>query len=62
MQFLRCSVLAGSAEAQVIWCGIVKCLFIAYFIGNLCAHKYQNPCTCAKVAASQRWDVFWDKV
>jgi len=36
MQFLRFPVLPGSAEAQVIWCGIVKCLFIAYFIGNTC--------------------------
>ena len=24
--------------------------------------KYQNPFTCLKVTASQRWDVFWDKV
>ena len=35
MQLLRFSVLPGSAEAQVIWCGIVKCLLIAYFIGNI---------------------------
>jgi len=26
MQFLRFVVLPGSAEAQLIWCGIVKCL------------------------------------
>jgi len=29
----------GSAEAQVIWGGIVKCLLIAYFISNICAKK-----------------------
>ena len=29
----------GSAEAQVIWGGIVKRLLIAYFIGNICAKK-----------------------
>jgi len=29
-----------------------------YFIGNICAKKYQNPFTCVKVIASQRWDVF----
>jgi len=38
-------------------CGIVKCLLIAYFIGNISAKKYQNPFTCIKVIASQRWDV-----
>ena len=32
-------VLPGSAEAQVIWGGIVKCLLIAYFIGNISAKK-----------------------
>jgi len=58
MQFLHFSILPGSAEAQVIWCGIVKCLLIAYFIGNICAKRYQNPFTCVKVIASQRWDVF----
>ena len=31
--------LPGSAEAQVIWGGIVKCLLIAYFIGNISAKK-----------------------
>jgi len=31
---------------------------IAYFIGNVSAKKYQNPFTCVKVIASQRWDVF----
>jgi len=39
MQLLRFSVLPGSAEAQVIWCGIVKCLLIAYFIGNISANN-----------------------
>jgi len=39
MQFLLFPVLPGSAEAQVIWDGIVKCLLIAYryFIGKICA-------------------------
>jgi len=49
MQFLRFPVLPGSAEAQVIWCGIVKCLLLAYFIGNISAtKKIQNPLTCVK--------------
>ena len=37
--FSRFPVLPGSAEAQVIWGGILKHLFIAYFIGNLSAKK-----------------------
>jgi len=51
-------VLTGSAEAQVIWGGIVKRILIAYFIGNISAKKYQNPFMCVTVIASQRWDVF----
>jgi len=52
------SRLPGSAKAQVIWSGTVKCLLIAYFIGNISAKKYQNPFMCIKVIASQMWDVF----
>jgi len=54
------SILPHSAEAQVIWGGTVKCLLIAYFIGNITAKKYQNVFTCVKdkVTANQRWDVF----
>jgi len=54
--------MPGSAEAQVIWCGILKNLLIAYFIGNISAKKYQNLFMCVKVVASHRWDVFWDMV
>jgi len=54
--------LPRSAEAQVIWGGIVKRLLIAYFIGNISAEKYQNPFMCDKVIASQRLDIFWDTV
>jgi len=48
-------VLPGSAEleAQVVWGGIVKCLLIAYFIGNISAKKYQNLFMCVKVIANQ---------
>jgi len=60
--FSRFPVLPCSAEAQVTWGGIVKCLLIAYFIGNISAQKYQNLFMCVKVIASQRWDVFWDTV
>jgi len=53
-------ILPGSAEAQVIWGGIVKHLLIAYFISNISAKKCQNPFMRVKVLASRRWDVFWD--
>ena len=45
-------------QAQVIWGGIVKRLFIAYFISNISAKKYQNPFMHVKVIASQRWAAF----
>ena len=52
------SVLPGSAEAQVIWSGIVICLLIAHSIINISAKKYQNPVPCLRVIAIQMWDVF----
>jgi len=58
MWFSCFCVLPGSAEAQVICGGIVKCLFVAYFISNVSAKKYQNPFMWVKVIASRRWDVF----
>ena len=48
----------SSAEAQVIWGGILKHLLSAYFIGNISAKKYRSLSTCVRVTASQRWDVF----
>jgi len=38
----------ASAEAQVIWGGIVKRLLIAYFISNISAKKCQNSFMCVK--------------
>jgi len=58
MQFSCFPVLPSSAEAQVIWGGIVKCLLIADYIITSLPKKYQNPFTCVKVIASQRWDFF----
>jgi len=50
-------------RSTIIWGGIVKRLLIAYFIASIIyAKKYQNPFTCVKVIASQRWDVFWNTV
>jgi len=50
-------VLPGSAEAQVIWGGVVKRPLIAYFISNISAKKRQNPFTFVEDVANQRWDV-----
>jgi len=33
-------------------------IIIIIIIINISAKKYQNPFTCAKVMASQRWDDF----
>jgi len=58
MWFSCFRILPGSAEAQVIWGGMVKWLLIACFIANISVKKYQNPLMCIRVVASQRWDVF----
>ena len=62
MWFSCFRVLPGSAEAQVIWGGILKHLLIAYFIGNISAKKYYNLFVWVKVITSHRWEVFWDTV
>jgi len=60
MWFSCFPVLTGSAEAQLIWGGIVKHLLTAYFISNTSAKKYQNQFMCVKDIASERWDVFFE--
>jgi len=63
MQFSRFPVLPGSAETQVIWCGIVKCLLIAYFIGNIFAKKISKSIhMCESYSKPTKLDVFWDGV
>jgi len=62
MWFSCFPVFPGSAEAQVVWGGILKHLLVAYFIGNISAKKNQNLFMCVKFIASHRWDVFWDTV
>jgi len=44
MQFSYFPALPGSAEAQVIWGGIVKRRLIAYFIGNISAKESVHMC------------------
>jgi len=62
MWFLHFPVLPGSSEAQVTWGGIVRCLWLPTLSVTFLPKKYQNPFMCVKVIASQRWDVFWDRV
>jgi len=67
MWFSCFRVLPGSAEAQVIWGGIIKCLLITYFIGNISAKKisksihvrqsYSKP----KVGRFLRHGVYWSR-
>ena len=47
MQFLCFPFLPGKTEAQVIWSGIVKRLFVAYFIGSISAKNIQ---ICSRVS------------
>jgi len=40
MQFFLCfPILPGSADVQVIFGGVIKCLLIAYFVNNISARK-----------------------
>jgi len=49
MQLLRFPILSGSAESQVIWYGIVKCLD---------AKKVSKSLQMCQSYSKQRWDVF----
>jgi len=54
-------VLPGSAEAQVIWGGILKHLLIAYFTGNIPA-KNIKICSCVSKLQVIGGTFFWDTV
>ena len=58
MRFLRFPILPGTAEAHIIWGGIVKCVLTAYFMGNISVKRYQNVFNYVKLIAKKRWDVF----
>jgi len=62
MQFSRFSILPGSAEAQVNWCGVVKCLLIAYFIGNIFAKKISKSIHMCQRYSKPKVGRFWDTV
>jgi len=63
MPFLCFQVLPGSAEAQVIWGGIiVKRLLIAYFIGNISAKKIKIHSHVSKLLQAKGGMCFWDMV
>ena len=56
--FPFCQVVQKHKLSEVAYT-LVKCLLIAYFIGNISAEKYQNPFTCVKLVANQMWVVLW---
>ena len=58
MRFLCFSVLQGSAEAQVIWGGIVICFWLPTLSVTFLPKEYQNPFPCLKDITIQRWDIF----
>ena len=63
MWFSRFRVLPGSAEAQVIWGGIVKRLLIAYFIGNIYAsQKMSKSIHVRQSYGKPKVGRFWDTV
>jgi len=62
MRFSCFPILPDSAEAQVIWGGLVRCLLIGYFIGNISAKNIKNPFMNVRVTANQWWELFWDTV
>ena len=49
MQFSCFPILPDSAKARVIWHGVVKCLLIVYFIGNISAKNIKK---CVHVCQS----------
>jgi len=64
MWFLCFPILPGSAEAQVIWGGILRRLLIAYFISNISAKKiWKSIRVCQSYSKPKVGvDVFWDMV
>jgi len=62
MWFSRFRVLPGSAEAQVLWGGIVKRLLIAYFIGNISAKKISKSIHVRQSYSKPKVGRFWDTV
>ena len=55
-------VSPGSAEVLARWCGKIKYVLIAYFLGNIVAKNCCNRTVYVRIIASQRWDTFWDTV
>jgi len=63
MWFSCFPILTGSAEARVIWGGIVKRLLIAYFIGNISApQKISKSIHVCQSYSKPKVGRFWDTV
>jgi len=66
MQFSCFPVLLGSAETQVIWCGVVKCLWLLT-LSLTFLPKYVKIRSCVKVKQAKggtffetRWNYVWN--
>jgi len=53
-------VSPGSAEALVKCGEKIKCILIAYFLGNICAKNYRNRTVCVKIIASCKGGTFFE--
>ena len=53
-------VFPGSAEAPVRCGGKIKCILIAYFLGNIYAQNYRNRTVYVKIIASCKDGKFFE--
>jgi len=53
-------VSPGSAEALVRCVGKIKCILIAYFLGNIYAKNYRNRTVYVKIIASCKGETFFE--
>jgi len=53
-------VSPGSAEALVRCGGKIKCILIAYFLGNICAKNCRNRTMYVKIIASCKGGMFFE--
>jgi len=56
----RFPVSPGSAEALVRWGEKIKYIFIAYFLGNVCAKNCRNRTVYVKILASCKGGTFFE--
>jgi len=53
-------VSPGNAQALVKWCGKIKYILIAYFLGNICAKNCRNRTVYVKIMGSCKGETFFE--